>query len=395
MRYCLIIKNMVKEKIAEIIQTSLNYIEAKEYKSYDLFDALTNPIVNNLTYPSTFLQRVANQINSRSPLTLHWTGMKKMVHTKLISDLVWLYSLNNSKNQAFRLYKYLLSLKIKGEELVWGLNFPYTSSFVKAGYNTPNLYNTSTSGLAICELCYIDKKNLEEYHKQINEITISMFHVFKFHDETTKGWFSYYPGQLFPTYNVNALAIYFLCKANNSLNSQIVSPEFIEKIIQLLINEQNPDGSWYYSRSLSGRRIDGFHTGFIIESLAYVYSNGHCSARLLETLEKAWNYYIKTLFTLEGYPKYYNTSSKFPIEAQNYAQAIQTLSLLGMWMGWHHKELLGKVIEYAISNLYHSSGFFYHKKTRYVTYKSSYFRWSTSPMLIALTYAQHYIENKN
>lgn len=384
---------MVTENIAEIIQNSIKYIETKEYKSYDLFDALTNPIINYLTYPSSLLQRVANQINSKSPISLHWTGMKKMVHTKLISDLVWLFSLSNSEDKAFRSYKYLLSLKTKGEELVWGLNFPYTSRFVNAGFNTPNLYNTATSGLAICELCSLDHRRKEQYGKQIEGIVNALFQVFTFKDEFTKGWFSYYPGQQTPTYNVNALTAYFLCKVNYILEDLSAPKDIIFKLIHLLIEEQNSNGSWYYSRSENGKWIDGFHTGFIIESLAYVYSHGFESNELHLALSKAWHYYIYNLFTCDGFPKYFNTSNKYPIEAQNCAQAIQTLSLTGTWLGWHHKDLLEKVINNTLNNLYNRDGYFYYKKSKYFTDKQSYLRWSTSPMLVALSYANLYLKS--
>jgi hypothetical protein len=386
---------MKSAEIELIIQNCTKYIELHEYKSYDLFDALTNPSINYLTGPFPYLRRVANQINSRSPLDLHWIGMKKMVHTKLMSDLVWLYSLINFKNKAVNSYKRLLGLGISQGGLAWGLNFPYTSRFIDARFNTPNLYNTTTSGLAICELANADNINLTEYQTQIEKIVISMFTVFGFHNDTSKGWFSYYPGQAYPTYNVNALAIYFLCKANNTFKCEVVKPEIIEKIIQLLISEQNVDGSWYYSRSEKGKWIDGFHTGFIIESLAYVYSHGFDSANLLSSIKKSWDFYIKNLFTSEGYPKYYSNGKMFPIESQNCAQAIQTLSLVGMWMNWNQKELLEKVIFNTVSNLYSSDGYFYYKRTRYLTNKSSYLRWSTSPMLLALAYADIYLNIKS
>jgi hypothetical protein len=382
------------ERTEIIIQNCIKHIESVGYKSFDLFDGLTNPVLNTLTAPFPYLRRVVNQVNSRSPLDLHWLGMKKMVHTKLIADLVWLFSLTDSKEKAIDAYKALLKLKIKDGGLLWGLNFPYTSRFVNADPDTPNLYNTATSGLAICELCKLDKENQDEYKTQIGEIITSIFQVFRFYDEKSSGWVSYYPGQTYPTYNVNALLIYFLCKANYSLNSEVVSPEIVKKIIELLIKEQNQDGSWYYSRSEKGRWIDGFHSGFIIESLAYVYSHGFADPELLNALKKSWDFYIENLFTEEGFPKYYSDGKMYPIEAQNSAQAIQTLSVVGLWMNWHQDNLLEKVIMNTVSNLYDPVGYFYHKRSRHFTYRSSYFRWSTSPALIALAYSEIYFKNR-
>lgn len=380
----------MKNNITSIVLKSINHIELMDYKSFDLFDALTCHWINKISNKSNLLRRIIIQTNAKSPINLHWLGMSKRVHTKLISDLLLIYSLTHSIDKAKHIYKIILDQKCKVSNTAWGLNFPYTSRFINAEDNTPNIYNTTTVGIAICEIYKLDKSGKEEYINQLQSIVNSLFQVFSFNDESNKGWFSYYPGQTSPTYNVNALAAYFLCKVNYSTKTLFAPVDTINKLINLLIEEQNPDGSWYYSRSGKGKWIDGFHTGFIIESLAYVYSHGYTSAELNKTLIRAWNYYIQNLFTVDGTPKYFNTSSKYPIESQNCAQAIQTLSLVGLWLGWHQRDLLENVINNTVYNLYNVKGYFYYKKTKYYTYKQSYLRWSTSPMLVALTYAHNY-----
>ena len=382
-------------KIIESVLFKTNeFIKRENYISYDLFDALTSKWVNFITKKSDFLRRVAIQINSKSPLNLHGLGMKKMVHTKLVSDLLWYNSLDKNLNECESNFVLLFGLKNTGKSSVWGLNFPYTSRFINADKNTPNIYNTTTTGIAICEYYLINKD--DKLKDLIIEIVNSLYDVFKFKDEGDKGWFSYYPGQKAPTYNVNALTAYFLSKANFILSNEIVDKLMIEKIINLLIEEQNEDGSWYYSRLAKGKWIDGFHSGFIIESLAFVYSHGFKSEKLLKCLNKSWSFYISEMFTKEGFPKYFDKSGKYPIEAQNCAQAIQTIATVGLWLNWDEKELLEKVIENSITNLYDSKGYFRYKKFKYFSYRQSYLRWSTSPMMVALKYSEIYLyENDN
>jgi hypothetical protein len=384
----------MKKIIEKIIFDSILHIENKTYQSYDLFDALTCDWINKVTNKSDILRRIAIQVNAKSPINLHSVGMKKLTHTKLISDLLWTLSLNNFTNKTIPIYHKLIDLKCNNNYSVWGLNFPYTSRFINADSKTPNIYNTASSGLSLCEFYNIDIPLKGEIETNITEIIDAIFQVFSFNDENTKGWFAYYPKQQSPTYNVNALTAYFLCKANETLKKECVSKEIIEKLINLLIEEQNLDGSWFYSRSSKGKWIDGFHSGFIIESLAYVYSHGFKSEKLNNTLKRAWNYYIKNLFTEEGLPKYFSNGNKFPIEAQNCAQAIQTISLVGIWLDWNQRELLEKVIQLTIKFLYNPNGYFYYKKTRIFTYKQSYLRWSTAPMLVAFSYANLYLNNQ-
>ncbi|MDN3641812.1 hypothetical protein QWY87_03815 [Lutimonas halocynthiae] len=388
------IKYKLHCELVDIISSCIAHIEKKRYKSFDLFDALTSSWISNLTKKYSLLRRIAIQINAKSPINLHWLGMKKMVHTKLVSDLLWYFSLNRDKDKSRNSYKQVLELKNKGNNMVWGLNFPYTSRFISADSNTPNIYNTTTTGISICE--YISQSNDKLAGSVVQEIIESLFTVFKFKDEGHKGWFSYYPGQKAPTYNVNALTAYFLCKAHYTLKFKLVDIKIIKQLIQLLIEEQNEDGSWYYSRLSKGKWIDSFHSGFIIESLAYVYSHGYKSDELYTCLKKAWKFYIINMFTKDGFPKYFIESDKYPVEAQNCAQAIQTIATVGLWLKWNEKELLEKVIENTINVLYDKKGFFYYKKERSFLYKQSYLRWSTSPMLVALKYSELYLyQNDN
>ena len=381
--------------ITEVIENCEQYISKRKYRSYDPFDALTNKYVNRLTKKSDFLRRLAIQINSKSPLDLHWTGMQQMVHTKTLSDLLWYHALNpQSPAERVDYFFEWLMKSISAKGYGWGLNFPYTSRFINADAGMPNLYNTINSGIAICYA--IDKLNAgnkDVAAKAINGIVDFMEQQLGYVTEQNKGWYLYYPGQKYPTYNVNALTLYFFALAKSK--GLITHPEIknrIDGLIELLCSEQQPDGSWHYSRSEKGGWVDGFHTGFILESLAIAYNCGCQRSKLYPALQKGWSFFQDMMFTAEGYPKYFSGSDKYPIEAQNCAQAIQTLANIGKWMGWENKQLLEKTIAHTMDNLYDERGFFYHKKTRYLTYKTPYLRWSVTPMMLALQYAKDYLK---
>ena len=381
--------------ITEVIENCEQYISKRDYRSYDPFDALTNKHIDRLTKKSDFLRRLAIQVNSKSPVDLHWTGMKEMVHTKTLSDLLW-YHATNPQSPAERVnYFFEWLMRSKSEKgYGWGLNFPYTSRFINADAGMPNLYNTINSGIAICYA--IDKlsdSNKDLAATAINGIVDFMEQQLGYVAEQNKGWYLYYPGQKYPTYNVNALTLYFFALAKSK--GLITQPEIrnrINGLIELLCSEQQPDGSWHYSRSAKGGWVDGFHTGFILESLAIAYNCGCQRNILYPVLQKGWAFFQDIMFTEEGCPKYFSGSDKYPIEAQNCAQAIQTLANIGKWMGWENKQLLEKTIAHTMDNLYDERGFFYHKKTRYVTYKTPYLRWSVTPMMLALQYAKVYLK---
>jgi hypothetical protein len=385
--------------ITYIQKACLSYIKDKDYKSFDLYDALTNSSLNKISKKKPLLRRIIIQIRSRSPIDLHWLGMKKMVHTKTISDLLWYNSIKNEEvdPESVKFYfEWLIKIKNKNG-YGWGLNFPYTSRFVDADENTPNLYNTINSGIAICySLKHLNSNDQQRAKEVIQGIVNFLDQELGFVDEGDKGWYLYYPGQKYPTYNVNALALYFLSFV--PLIGVEVSQDLktkIDKIICLLIDEQEIDGSWFYSRSPKGKWIDGFHSAFIIESIAFAYKNGYKSHRVKDCLDKGWDFYISQMFTSDGYPKYFLNSNKYPIEAQNVAQSIQTISVFGTWLGKEQTVLLKRNIEHMVKNLYDSRGFIYHKKERFWTFKSAYIRWSVTPMILALEYAKQYLKTNH
>jgi len=88
--------------------------------------------------------------------------------------------------------------------------------------------------------------------------------------------------------------------------------------------------------------------------------------------------------------KYYPDSSIFPMDAQNYAQAIQTLSVLGDYGIYINDELLKGIIANSVKHLYDEKGFFYHQKRSCYTLRTPYFRWSLTPMILALEYANNH-----
>lgn len=384
----------IQEKYLEEIQEKcLNNIKESDFKSFDLYDALTNPFLNRISRGNVLLRRILIQINAKCPFDLHWLGMRKMVHTKTISDLLWFFSIHEHSeshvNDINHFFSILIGLKSK-KGYGWGLNFPFTSRFIDADENMPNLYNTINSGIAICySFPYLKEDNILKAQKALKGILEFIDKELGFIDEGEKGWISYYPAQTSPTYNVNALALYFLVffkKIDQLDNDGEVK---IKKILTLLIKEQESDGSWFYSRSNKGKWIDGFHSAFILESLAYTYCNGYNGNKdLKDCLEKGWIFYIDKMFTKDNFPRYFLNSGRYPIESQNIAQAIQTLSIFRQWLGYNVEEKLNDCVIYAINFLYDKRGFFYQKKAKWFFNKTPYFRWSVTPMVLALEYAK-------
>jgi hypothetical protein len=385
------------QEIEKIIQDSIQYIQKKEYRSYDVYDALTNPFINKITKGKLLIRRIVIQINSRSPVSLRFLGMKAIVHTKTLSDLLSVFSLLYKEtkekewlDKAQDMYQKLLGVKLESEDgIAWGLRFPYTSRFVDASDQTPNLYNTTCSALAILD--YFEVNPSEEVKNVLHRVVDFIFNTLEVtHEDHNVAWIRYYPMQTRPIYNVNAMVAGFFVRINHLFKLEVVKKDTIEGIINLLKMHQNPNGSWYYSSTDNGKWVDGFHTGFLLESLASIY-NIHKDESLGQVVTKGYEFFRENLLSKTLIPKYFDTNL-YPIEAQNCAQAIQTIAICSKSLGIDHKKELSMVIRNVNHSLYNPKGYYYFKKERLFTNRQYFMRWCHTPMVLALVHAKNTLQ---
>jgi hypothetical protein len=385
------------QEIEKIIHDSIRFIRQKEYRSYDVYDAMTNPFINRMTKGKLLLRRILIQINSRSPINFRFLGMKAMIHTKALSDLLSVYSLlyRESKDpewleEANFMYQKLLDVKLESQEgISWGLRFPYTSRFVDASEQTPNLYNTTCSALAILD--YYEAYPSELIKNELLRVIDFIFNTLEVNrEENDVSWIRYYPKQTRPIYNVNAMVACFFVRTNHLFNQEIVKDEIIHGIINLLKKHQNPNGSWYYSSTDNGKWVDGFHTGFLLESLASVY-NINKDESLGTVVKKGYEFFRENLLSKSLIPKYFD-NKLYPIEAQNCAQAIQTLAICSRCLEIDNKLELSAVIQNVNHALYNPKGYYYFKKEKILTYRQYFMRWCHTPMVLALVHAKNTLQ---
>ncbi len=382
------------ESWKSIIEKALNFVEKEKYLSFDPFDVLLSSFVDKATQQNILARRLAIQINRKLPCNIRpLLGIPKKMHIKIVSDMLSVYSLlygNDNQNvyqeKAQYMYDRLMERKITVHEgISWGIDFPYTTRFTNVSYETPNLFNTLNSTNALLD--YYDITQDISIRKIIMQIMSSLYKDLGIvYTGDNIAWLRYYPKQTVPVLNVNAMAASIFVRINKTFKNDIVPQTDITQLLALLRSYQNPDGSWYYAASREGQWIDGFHSGYIIESLAYVTSVLN-TGDIDEMLTKGIDFYIHNLFSVNGIPKYYD-KKLYPIESQNCAQAIQTLAKLYLYGKVDTRKLLQNVISHTLRYLYNPKGYFFYKKEKYFTHKQFYMRWSQTPMILALLYAQ-------
>jgi len=100
-------------------------------------------------------------------------------------------------------------------------------------------------------------------------------------------------------------------------------------------------------------------------------------------MQKGLDFYLSTMFAPGGMPKYY-PNSIYPIDAQNSAQAIQTVSFINN-LGLSRMKSVPEIFFCVDKHLWNAKGYYNLIKTRFWTNKTPMHRWATGPMFLALS----------
>ncbi len=149
---------------------------------------------------------------------------------------------------------------------------------------------------------------------------------------------------------------------------------------------QGADGSWIYGTRPHHRFIDGFHTGYNLEALRRLQAA--LGVDLFEgAIARGYAYYKATFIEADGGVRYY-AGRRWPEETHSAAQALVTLTLLG---GVSDLALAEKVRRRMVETLYDARrAVFYYRRTRWLTNRVDYSRWSQGWAFYALSFQRRH-----
>ncbi len=381
-------KDLIKKRIGELEK----HFEKNKLKSYDPYDGLNTPL-RKLLFRNKFLERIWLQTVRLLPVNIRpLLGIKKIVHIKTVSDLLSASSIFYSKTKDEKYFKkaeeyfFLLGeMDLKQNSgIAWGLNFYFTTRFVQADTQTANLFNTINALNSLLDFYDINREKENDsqsfqIEKLLNAALEFILKELGYEESEEIIVWNYWEDLKIPIYNVNALMVGFLARYQKAFKVNKFE-KHLSKTIEFLRRGQNENGSWNYSADSTGDFIDGFHTGYIIEGLSIAKLNDAVFNE--DFFVKGIKYFLDNFFTAQYLPKYFNTSL-YPIDGQNFAQALQTLFHLKRF-NLINEEFIGKVLENTDSVLWNEKGYFNCMKTKYFIYRTAMDRWTNAPMYLAL-----------
>ena len=99
-----------------------------------------------------------------------------------------------------------------------------------------------------------------------------------------------------------------------------------ERNLNFVLENQNPDGSWYYAMDGVRDFIDHFHTCFVMKALAKIHTlTGHEGC--LEALSKGVKYYLENLFDEDGLPKPFSKAPRLTVYKRELYDCAECINL--------------------------------------------------------------------
>jgi hypothetical protein len=118
----------------------------------------------------------------------------------------------------------------------------------------------------------------------------------------------------------------FLLTSASQLFSNDNYWKIAERNLNFVLENQNPDGSWFYA--IDGVRdfVDHYHTCFVMKALAKIHAlTGH--TRTLKALGKAVNYYLGNLFDADGLPKPFSRAPRLTVYKRELYDCAECINL--------------------------------------------------------------------
>jgi hypothetical protein len=372
------------------------WLEASGYVSWDPYDGLACAAPWSLVRRNRLTARMWTQLVKRSPVNLRpLFGIRPRLQSRSLSDLASAALLRHRAGidpgalaAAHDLLGRLRAAALPGwSGACWGLATPYVTRYIDSRAGDPNLFWTLGAAATFMEAWELERRaeDLALARSAVDFISKDLGWV----DEGEVGvWFKYFVGHDATVYNVAALAGALLQRVARNTGEADLG-ELGGRALRFVARHQNDDGSWFYARGPRGRWVDGFHTGYILEALLEaVHRDG--DAALEAALRRGADFYTRALFTSDDVPRY-ATDHLYPLDVQNCAQAIQTLTKLSN-LDAAHLERAERVARAVVARLYRRTrngpeamGYFIASRGRWTSNRLPYVRWGEAPMLRAIT----------
>jgi hypothetical protein len=357
--------------------------EAHDWRGYDPYDALNSPFAPYLTLGTRLGRRLLTQTVKLSPLNLSpeirvtpaWNAKAIALVASGYARLWAAHGDRGARDHARRWLRWLIDNSTTPTGLGWGYHFDVQTRFFAYPRETPNVIATSFAAHALLDGYELlgDERFGEGALGSCAFLTDRLLE-----HGAGRTFFRYLSEERELVHNANVLACSVLARTATLLGRHELE-EPVLRALSSTLDAQAPDGSWPYAEGDGHGWVDNFHTGYVLEGLAYCEP---VAPGVRPRLERGLDYWERELFLSDGTPKYY-AGRVLPIDAHNYAQAIETWLSVASWrptaMGLAER-CAGKLV----GDMLAPDGHVVFQRRRHWSNQVPFVRWTTAPAFRAL-----------
>jgi hypothetical protein len=356
--------------------------EACDWRGYDPYDGLNSPFASYLTLGTAIGQRALTQVVKRSPINVRPLLRIKPAHNDKALGLVAsgyarLAAARDDDTAAGAARSWLdrvvSDAVVDGSGRAWGYNFDVRTRFFGYARGTPN--TIATSFVAHALLDGFELLGDVRFGAAAREATSFLLeHMLDDQDAT---FFRYLPQERELVHNANLLACSVAVRTCVLREEPL--DERVAEAVATSAAAQRPDGSWSYSEGPAGKWVDNFHTGYVLESLdrCRVLVGG-----VQPALARGFDFWEREFFLPDGEPKP-TTTRRFPVDAHDYVQAIETWLSASAWRDGAF-DRAESTADLLVDRMLNANGYVNFQRGRFFANRVPFVRWTTAPAFRAL-----------
>jgi hypothetical protein len=382
-------ESAVDREVAASIEKLVAFCRARDWTGYDPYDALDSPVFNALPYSNRRLPRLLfTQALKRSPFNVRrLLGIRETQNPKalalFLSAAVRLSRLGAVHTEGLiePLIDRLMALRSRDvSHWCWGYPFPWQGrvAFVPAG--APNLVCTVFVAAALLD-AYEQARDSRLRDMALDAVEYMLDELYWSSEDGAAGFCYPLPSVRSAIHNANLMAAALVCRAHRLTGDRGALDRAL-RVARRSAARQQANGSWHYGEAASQRWCDNLHTGYNLCALRSIARDAGVD-EFDACLRRGFAYYRSTFIPGDGMVAHY-AGRTYPVDAHSVAQSIITLVTLAD-LEADNVRLARAVFSWATTHMWDGRGFFYYRKHRFWTMRTSYMRWSQAWMLLALS----------
>jgi hypothetical protein len=270
-------------------------------------------------------------------------------------------------------------------EYCWGYPFDWVTINGLMKRQTPLITTTPYAYEAFLHVYKLDPD--EKWRAVLESIARhAAFDIKDFSTSETASACSYNPYDKGGVINAAAYRSFLLTNASKLFSNDSYW-KIAERNLNFVLENQNPDGSWYYAVDGVRDFVDHYHTCFVMKALAKIHTlTGH--KRCLEALSKGIDYYLAKLFARDGLPRPFSKAPRLTVYKRELYDCAECINLCLLLRDRFPQlnQTLNTVVTGTLKDWVKSDGSFRSRRLHFGWDNVPMHRWGQSQMFRSLAY---------